>query len=233
MQIGIGITTRNRREVLEDSFKNWNKYLPKNSKIVVVDDNSDVAYKYSDYYFKKNVGISKAKNKCLELLQDCDYIFLADDDVYPKTYDWYIPYVNSGLNHLCVSFETNDKGQRFAHDVFVKEQIGDYNIFNKGNGCLLFITNKVLKEVGGFREDFVMWGNEHVEYSNRIFNKGLVEHPFVDYKHSLRLFHIKDYYGDVESSVPNDKKSSYMSENTKTLEKYIKSKDYVEYRSGC
>ena len=80
MTIGIGITTHNRREVLLNSLKSFERFLPDDYKLVVIDDASDVPVSKSEwglydiYRFEKNVGIATAKNKCLELLEDCEHI---------------------------------------------------------------------------------------------------------------------------------------------------------------
>jgi len=114
--IGIGITTRNREEIFRKTLANIKKFIPANARLVVVDDNSDEPKKNLDvdeyFYFKERVGIAKSKNKCLELLEDCDHIFLYDDDFYPVKKGWEKIYINTakliGCHHLCFTFDFGD-----------------------------------------------------------------------------------------------------------------------------
>ena len=75
-KIGIGITTRDRNEVFAYTLSRLVEHLPKDCTLAIVDDNSKVPVVEADYRFENNVGVARAKNKCLELLKDCDHIFL-------------------------------------------------------------------------------------------------------------------------------------------------------------
>lgn len=119
--IGIGITTRNRDHVFLETLTNINKHRPKNSILVVVDDASDVKKENLEvdkyYYFSKRVGIAKSKNKCLELLEKCDYIFLFDDDFYPIKEGWEKIYIETsketGIQHFCFTFDFGQSIEEF------------------------------------------------------------------------------------------------------------------------
>lgn len=104
-KIGIGITTHNRYDVYQNTLEHITKLAPKGAEIVVVDDASDEVVPEATYRFTINAGIARAKNKCLELLQDCDHIFLFDDDTYPLIEDWHVPYVYNKEPHLCYIFK--------------------------------------------------------------------------------------------------------------------------------
>src|SRR6185503_20564987 len=101
MRIAISITTHNRYETFLKHYKQVKGFLPKGAKLVVIDDGSDIPVKEADFRFEKAQGIAAAKNKAFELMGDADYYFCFDDDVSPKVKDWHLPYINSGLNHLC------------------------------------------------------------------------------------------------------------------------------------
>ena len=94
-RIGIGITTHNRKDVFEKTFEEIKKYAPAGAEIVVVDDASTAPVAGATYRFSENVGIARAKNKCMELLYNagCDHFFLFDDDTYP---------VHRGYNTTCI-----------------------------------------------------------------------------------------------------------------------------------
>jgi glycosyltransferase involved in cell wall biosynthesis len=111
--IGVGITTRNREYVFRKTLQEIRKFLPQSAKLVVVDDNSDKRkhnLKVDEYfYFKQRAGIAKAKNKCIELLENCDDIFLFDDDFYPIKRGWEKIYIAAkdltGCQHMCFTFD--------------------------------------------------------------------------------------------------------------------------------
>jgi glycosyltransferase involved in cell wall biosynthesis len=95
--------------------------------LVVVDDASDekkVGLEVDKYhYFPKRVGIAKSKNKCLELLEKCDHIFLFDDDFYPIKEGWEQIYIDTaqqtGIHHLCFTFDfgqTIEEFKKIARD---------------------------------------------------------------------------------------------------------------------
>ena len=75
--IGIGLTTFGNR--ITPALEMIRKYSDRDAKIVTI----------------AKQGISEAKNACLALLDDCDDIFLFDDDCYPKWYGWEDPYMLS------------------------------------------------------------------------------------------------------------------------------------------
>src|SRR5690606_10124331 len=83
-RIGVGITTHNRPEIFAKTLAEMRKHLPPGAKLVVVDDASKEPVAEADYRFEENAGIARAKNKCLELLDGCEHIFLFDDDCYPR-----------------------------------------------------------------------------------------------------------------------------------------------------
>src|SRR5690606_15309385 len=85
----------------------------------------------------------------LVVVDDGRRIFLVDDDVYPVRPDWYVPYINTGLKHMCLSFERNSKGRRLSHSVYLIRKRPEYWIYNAPNGCMLYLENTVLDAVGG------------------------------------------------------------------------------------
>lgn len=115
--IGIGITTRNREEIFSKSLQQIKKFLPVNSRLIVVDDNSKDKKKNLEvdeyFYSKVRNGIAKSKNKCLELLEDCEHIFLFDDDFYPTKRNWDKHYIRasqlSGSKHLSFTFDYREE----------------------------------------------------------------------------------------------------------------------------
>jgi glycosyltransferase involved in cell wall biosynthesis len=200
-KIGIGITTHNRHVNADKCLSEVKRTAPKGAKIVIVDDASDVPFKDATFRFRHNVGIAGAKNKCLELLDDCDYVFLFDDDTWPKSDNWWEPYIQSGIHHLSFTFDRLVNGALNGNGVFKTEHGLKYH-YNPC-GCVLFFTRECIEAVGGFNIGFGQYGNEHVDLSVRAYNAGMVPHPFMDVVNSIGLFYSLDYLSRVKSSVKN------------------------------
>lgn len=228
-KIAICITTRNRHELLNKSLSHWITFKPENSRIFVIDDASDIPLQNASFRFQSQQGIAKAKNKCLELAQGYDYVFLTDDDVYPKVYGWERPYIESKLNHMALTFEKNSKGYYYSPSVRIDGSWNGYSTYKAPNGCMLFLTKKAIDTAGGMRPEFGIWGFEHVEYSQRIHLLGLTPHPYIDVPNSLNLFHVCDYYQEVKSSIPNNIKAKSGQENLKIWEKFGGKAEFVPF----
>lgn len=226
--IVICITTHNRNEILKECYKNWDKYLPENSKIVIVDDASKIPAFKSDFRFETNVGVAKSKNKCLEIAEGlgANYIFLADEDCWPIKEDWHLPYIESGLNHLCFTFDRLANGKQNGNKVILESE--EYNVFNNPCGCMCFYTKKCLETVGGFNPLYNKYGYEHVDLSVRIHNAGLTPHRFMDIKNSMDLFRSLDYECSINSSVQN--RGTYIRENLKLYNQSQNSKEFIPYK---
>lgn len=196
MKIGIGITTRDRRDVAEKTIREIRKYSPKGSKIVVVDDASQEPYRSATYRFPFQAGIAKAKNKCLELLDDCDYLFLFDDDCYPVKHGWAEAYINSGLNHASFNFIWRGDGMHVNGEL-----PNNVTSWSSPRGCLMFFTKKALQVAGGMDEGFAIWGYEHPEYSRRCWLMGLNPCPFPDIRDSKDYFYSYDMHSNITTTI--------------------------------
>lgn len=224
--IAISITTHNRKEVLEKSLEAWEKYLPENATIFVIDDASVIPVK-ADFRFDRNVGIAKAKNKGLELAHHFDHIFLVDDDVRPKVMGWEIPYITSGVNHLCLTFDKNNRGRTVSPSIRRESEYNGLISYTAPNGCFLYLKKICIEVAGGMRPEFGRWGFEHVEYSTRIHSMGLTPKPFLDVPNSTSLIEVLDWSSSVRSSVSEGDRRASGAKNLKIYEKYMGSKEYV------
>lgn len=164
MKIGIGITTRNRKEVFTVGLAYQNKYLPENAELVIYEDCSDVPY--TDNCGTERIGVAKAKNQCLRYLYDhgCTHIFLFDDDTFPIKKDWHLPFIESGVGHL--NYTPIDK-------------VGTLVINQNGNiiqtdciwGCMLYFNTELIGKPL-YNELFGIYGMEHCELTHRIHKEG-------------------------------------------------------------
>lgn len=225
-KIGIGITTRNRREIAAVTVSQWMAFLPEGAKLVIVDDASDRPFPNADFRFEQQAGIARAKNKCLELLEDCDHIFLSDDDCFPKKLGWEKPYIENSQPHLMFTFTHLADGRKNGR---VKQgEYKDFQYFELPCGCLLYLDALCLRTVGGFDTDFVIWGYEHVEYSRRIHNAGLTEYPYCDVLDSERYWFSYDQKRAVVTSVPN--RGEFLEINRRMFESKKHQRDFKHYK---
>lgn len=108
--IGIGITTCNRPELIRQCVENIIKFTTAPCKIVVVDDASKKPVNLDEYSevkicrHKKHMGTAVSKNKCLELLDDCEHVFLFDDDCWPIKSGWEKLYMEASKSSNCFHF---------------------------------------------------------------------------------------------------------------------------------
>lgn len=228
--IGIGITTHNRNQLVASTVAKMIELTP-NAKVVVVDDCSEYPVRIDGvevYRFSTNVGIAKAKNKCLELLADCENIFLFDDDTYPEKPLWYAPYVASKEHHLMYLFEDWASGVPVGDDSIVYED-GDIVAHAHARGCMLYVDQEVLRTVGGMDVRYGKAMNEHLDYSDRIYNAGLTTFPYMDVPNSNELIHSMDEYQETKSTISKIERGSLVVMNNALLRQNAGSSAYMPY----
>ena len=214
--ISICITTRNRPESFAIVFERIKQHTNCEYQLVVVDDASDVPYCDATYRFKNRSGIPSVKNKCLELSK-YDHIFLFDDDTYPIADEWYLPYINSGKEHLCFTFLTAFKRKEgFKHHTL-------------GNGCMLYITRKCIDTIGGFDWNYGLGKYEHVDFSRRIFNSGLTESIFMDVERSDKLLYCMDQKREISRSFDKVEMRTLLQSGGIHFRKNRNSKEYINF----
>lgn len=200
MKIGIGLTTWGNRQT--PALEMIRKFTP-DAKIVTVNQK----------------GIAKAKNMCLALLDDCEHIFLFDDDCYPITKGWFIPYIIAQEGQLSYTFNRKIVSQYFG--------LTEYEL---PCGCMLYINRKCLDVVGGFDTDFEGYGYEHVNYSQRVYNAGLTSAKYLDITGSDKLIHSMDEHREVKSSVSQLERGQGIQINRHLFMKNRNSQEWKPYK---
>lgn len=227
-RIGVGITTHNRHTLWPQTVAKILEFTP-GAKVVVVDDASKVTARMSGvemYRFNTNVGIARAKNKCLELLSDCDHVFLFDDDTHPIAPDWYLPYVNSPEHHLMYLFDKWANGRPVGDDAVLYAGNG-HKAHAHARGCMMYVDNVALATVGGMDTRFGVAMNEHLDWSLRIHNAGLTTFPYMDVAGSEQLIYSMDQHQVVTTSIEN--KRQRFAENIHLLDASSTSCEYMPY----
>ncbi|MFH1739634.1 MAG: glycosyltransferase family A protein [bacterium] len=150
-------------------------------KIIVVDDGSTSKIhlqkiannpRIKIIYKTENGGVAKCKNTGLKNLLDCDYLFLADDDMIYNG-EWWTPYISTyaktGFRHLL--FRPTIKEFPFSRHLseeFVEHDGFPVKRMRHVNGCLFFITRDIIDMVGGFKILPNKFGFEHINFSDRV-----------------------------------------------------------------
>ncbi|AWH14492.1 glycosyltransferase [Mycobacterium phage TChen] len=205
--IGVGVTTRNRRDVAEHTIERIRRHTPA-ARIVIVDDASDEPFPDATHRFEERAGIARAKNKCMELLAGCEHIFLFDDDCYPIVDDWHQPYIDSPEPHLMYQFlDWADKSKQL-NDVTKIFDDGTHFALTGARGCMIYVHRTVIDTVGGLDPEYGGWGWEHPSWSDRIFNAGLTSFRYGDVCGSDKLIHSMDEHREVQRSVPTEERKA-------------------------
>lgn len=229
-KICIAISTRNRPLEFSKTYSKWKEHLPIGASLIVVDDASDDIYFDANFRFNERAGIAKVKNKCLELAMKsgAEHIFLSDDDVYPISDNWHIPYITSLINHLCFTFigAYKNVGRRREPSI-----IDGYKIHQLANGCMMYFTRKCIETVGGFDERFGVGLYEHVEFTRRIFNADLIPHKNMDVIGSEKLFYSMDEHGEVERSFSLEERRELLLSGGKIFHETVGSANYIDYNA--
>lgn len=216
MKIGIGLTFRNRIATTIKSLSSVCKFAPSGSKIVTIDDASETNAMDATFRFEQNVGVATVKNKCIELLDDCDFLFLLDNDIIVKSELAFLNYINSGLEHACYTF---NRGGFISMGT-------NYVEYGSPNGCMLFFTRKCIDTVGGFDNDFKGYGYDHSNMSDRIFNNGLTPARYIDIRNSQGLFEMID----VPSTFSQEERIKTIPINQKLYKERYLSKEFKPYK---
>ncbi|MES2287589.1 MAG: hypothetical protein V4547_17980 [Bacteroidota bacterium] len=144
MKIGIGVTTYQREECLQNFLKALKQFPPKSEYI---------------FHVAKDIpNIAKAKNECLNALKECDYIFLFDDDTFPKQAEWDVPFIESGQAYSLYMNESYG----------VVQEMYDLTRYHDCSGCFMFLTKEIFEKVGYFNSAYGRYGYEHLGYFQRI-----------------------------------------------------------------
>lgn len=206
--IGIGISRTPERDVLD--IRRFKRYLPWPCKILVENDID-------------HSGVATTKNRLLRQLDDCEHIFLFDDDTYPTASNWWVPYVEHKEPHLMYQFKLPGKPAYDMQELYRDESSVAYS---HTRGAMLYIERRVLGVVGGMDTAYGLAGYEHPDWTNRIHNAGLTTHRAMDIPGSNKLLYCLDQDGLVESSIPKSHKGNHRLYCQSRL-----SSEYKEYRS--
>ncbi len=205
--IGIGILSYNRMASLRRLIESITKYTDMRRTTVFVsddcsDDGTTITYlnelkKHCNFVVmlnKSRLGVAGNSNRLLRCLARFRYGMLLNDDVEILRYGWDQFYFDAMA-------KTN-----FHH--FIYREDGVYNaergercdvggvaldkVVEKPHGAVLAFTNEMFKKVGYFDEAYGLYGMEHVDWSQKVYEFGLQISGFFDVAGSEQFFKIHD-----------------------------------------
>ena len=235
-RIGIAITTHNRPAVLAKTIEQHLKHFPAGAKLIVIDDGSSPAATAAGIEIirhEKSLGIVASKNRSLEALIDagCEHLFLWDDDAYPITDNWHVPYVESPEPHLAYQF-LDLAGAQKLKDMAVLYRDEQHIAYTGQRGVMLYYQRSAIEKVGGFDPVYGRGMYEHPDLALRIHNAGLSTWAFADVAGSEKLIYSLDEHEAVERSVARPERDALVRNNVTIFNARRDSgyTGYAEYR---
>lgn len=217
-RIGIAITTHNRADVLRRALEQHQQFLPPGALVVVIDDGSTPAATVPENVqlirHDKSLGIVASKNQSLETLVDagCEHLFLWDDDAWPITEGWHLPYIESPEPHLAYQFH-DLAGPRKLNDMAVLHRDDKHVAYTGQRGVMLYYHRRAIEAVGGFDPVYGRGMYEHPDLALRIHNAGLTSWAFADVVGSAALIHSMDEHEEGVRSIPRPEREALAKAN--------------------
>ena len=211
MTIGLCLCTYNRLSYLKQCIKalNKNKWGGVTTKVVIDDCSTEKGYPEYLHKLRKhgiivcekhiNKGIGDSKNFGLQSLlsDDCDHLFLMEDDIlmkHPNTCQMYIDYAKGkGIHHMNFALHGDmNKDEGFMYK--------DIYCYPNCVGAFSYYTRECIDKVGYFDENFTnAW--EHVEHTYRISEAGMTT-PFWKFAdHLLNSMLLKEIPNSINHSI--------------------------------
>jgi glycosyltransferase involved in cell wall biosynthesis len=209
--IGLAIITKDRNDFIKEAYKfHLINTLPFVNRFIIVDDHSKESVQLRDFpdpYGTSGVGrlevhrplkwlgVAGARNYALNELSDCDYIFLLDDDLLPKSNDWiqaHIRSMQSGYNLLI--HQPNELTECYSH---FESFINNVTVTVHSTATLFVIDQHCLQTLGGFDTTMGYYGHEDTDYFTRARAAGIL--PTEGYYTLINTefyLHAFDIYGD-------------------------------------
>lgn len=256
-RVGVGIITCNRTKYLNDLIQSLINTSNTIDSLVIVNDGDEVSVPGDIFVIqnKKNIGVGASKNKALKYLleNNCDYIFILEDDVVIKDLNVFKEYIEasriSGIQHFNFGpgtpFNRSQNIQNFdLHNRHLLEENSaplprltvEYapgvklDFYLHVAGVFSFFTKEILQSVGLNDEQFYnAW--EHVDHTMRIIkSKG---HPpfwwFADLHSSINFIDVRD--DAIDNSTTSTKSEEWYKNVNKGREIYKEKHGY--YPNMC
>lgn len=211
-KVGIGLCTYNRHDKALQTAKAI-KETTQDVNLLCSIDGGDFS-KYNLEEFLKmgyevvlggNQGVVKNKNRIISYLQNCDYIFIIEDDLTPVKAGWVEKYIEAlqctGYDHLNFIHEA-------ARSIKYKEKKYSDSItlgyFEYLGGTLMVLTNKCIQQVGILDPEYKYYGHGHTDYTRRCQQAKLYASAEEGHPHVMGI----DEYLKLDLSIPSATEST-------------------------
>lgn len=248
--LGIGITTHNRKDVLQATLEAIDRHSHLPYRLVVVSDHSTdgtddflrefrpgpTCRAYSLVFPKgadgqSPLGPARAKNACLQELKDCRFIFLLDDDCRPRHDDWmaffWEAHQATDVHHFSYLTDVHGVPRDHlwrGHTILAYPQSG---------GVFMTVSARMLDVIGGFNPRYRGYGHYfHASYSIRAHRAGLQAGlgPYLSLEGAERRLHALDY--DVISDSLEASRLSSLSEKARKKHHYHNTRTFRKDSKG-
>ncbi len=214
-KIGIGLTCFKRYDLVSANCEFLAGCISDDLKIVVADDGSPK--KQNTYGIPliegENKGVAINKNRLLYALQDCDLIFIIEDDVEIKN----LKFIEKFAESVC-DFASFGPIESCPFWKIISKESGVINYTTKINhrkelfytpGSFTALTKHALSKIGGLNCGFLGLGLEHMEWAYRAYKFGLSMdtldlYKAIDFSDSLSFFDTPRNLRDEVQSKKNE-----------------------------
>jgi len=181
--IGVGLITFNRAtaatEVAEAIVNNLDRDKYDYKLVCSLDQTDTTGYERVSQLMNliphRNLGISINKSIAMMHLQECDHLFLFEDDFKPIKVGWDTLYLNVhresgvGLFNYCPRWVSESEKRPKK---IIKVPSGTVVFEHTHVAQIMSITKKTLNKVGALDPDYVGYGFEHCDYTRRCIIAG-------------------------------------------------------------
>lgn len=195
VKIGIGLCTYNRPDKALQTARAI-KETTQGVNLVCSIDGGDLSKYILDEYTKlgfevivgDNQGVVRNKNRLINYLQNCDYIFIIEDDLTPVRAGWVEIYIEAlrctgygHINFLNGLARNHEPKKREYSDSITMEYYGNLS------GQLMVMTNKCIYEVGILDPEYKFYGYGHCDYTRRCQQAKLYASPEEGHPHIMGI----------------------------------------------
>lgn len=214
LQIGIAITTYNRKSMVLKHVRDIKRLTSLPLHLVVCDDGSSdgtvdaLRAEGVITIGSSNKGIAWNKNRGLFYLlsyTQCDVILLLDDDVRPRVFGWEREWVEAALQYGHMNYATNQVRKSLIHGSC---DASDPGVARAVSGQCIAFRRDVLSLVGYMDPRFGTYGHEHTELTLRCIRLGFGGFFLVENEKRSAVFYV------IEGGVKTEPAVSHADEDS-------------------
>lgn len=211
-KIGVGLCTYNRPDKALQTARAIKETTQDVNLVCSIDGGFFTKYTIEEFtkigydvIIGENQGVVRNKNRLINYLQNCDFIFIIEDDLTPIKAGWIERYIEAlqctGYNHFNFIHES-------ARATIVNEKKYSDNLtvgyFRLLGGVLMVMTNKCINQVGILDPEYKFYGHGHTDYTRRCQAAKLYASPEEGHPHIMGI----DDYLKLDLSIPSATEST-------------------------